>query len=166
MTLLDAPDYDYARARRQRNLLIGAAIVCVLVPVFLIAFWNWPSEHRVNRFFDALERQDDPQAFGIWNNDANWQSHPQQYAAYPYSRFTADWGPSGDYGVIRGHKILYATSHLGNVVLIAVQIDGKTTSLATLSVSKKDHTLDFSPFDLTPGEKKFGYTRWQISRHF
>jgi translation elongation factor EF-Tu-like GTPase len=58
------------------------------------------------------------------------------------------------------------TSHLGNVALIAVEIHGKTTALATLSVSKKDHTLDFSPFDLTPGEKKFGFTRWQISRHF
>ncbi len=166
MTLLDAPAYDYARARRLRNVLIGVLSVCILVPVLLVAFWNWPNEHRLNRFLTAIERQDYPQAYGIWNNDPNWQSHPQQFASYPYSRFVADWGPSGDYGVIRSHKILYATSHLGNVVLIAVEIHGKTTTLATFAISKNDHTIDFSPFDLTPGKKDFGMTRWQISRHF
>jgi hypothetical protein len=51
-------------------------------------------------------------------------------------------------------------------VLIAVEIHGKTTTLATFAVSKTDHALDFSPFDLTPGKKRFGFTRWQISEHF
>lgn len=166
MTLLDAPAYDYERARLMRKVLIAAAIVCVLVPVLTITFWNWSAEHRLNRFFTAVEHQDFTQAYGIWNNDPAWQSHAQRYGTYPYNRFLSDWGSASEYGQIRGHKILYATSHLGNVTLIAVEIHGKTSTMATFSVSKSDHTLDFSPFDLTPGKKVWGYQRWEISKHF
>ena len=50
------------------------------------------AEHKVNEFFAAVEAQDFPKAFGIWNNDADWQQHTQRYAAagYPYGRFVID----------------------------------------------------------------------------
>jgi hypothetical protein len=166
MTLLDAPNYNAARTRRLRIAALLALILSVLVVAFLIAGWNWPSEHRVNRFFAALEARDYPAAFGMWNNDPQWQAHPDRYTTYPYKRFLTDFGPSSDYGVIHSHRILYATSHLGNVVLIAVRISGNKTWLTTFAVSTQDYTIDFSAFDLTPGPKIFGYTRWHISPHF
>jgi hypothetical protein len=165
MTLLDAPSFDYPKARRRRILAIAAVIVCLLTPVLVFTLWNWPSEHRVNTFFAAVERQDYPKAFGIWNNDPDWQAHPQRHGDYPYSRFLKDWGPTGDFGVVASHQILYATSHLGNVCLLAVEVKGKKRAISTFAVSTKDHTVDFAPFDLTPGKKVLGLTRWQISMH-
>ena len=113
-----------------------------------------------------MEQQDYPKAFGIWRNDANWQLHQERFSDYPYTQFLKDWGPTSDFRVVNSHKILYTTSHLGNVVLLAVEVHASNSSIVTITVSKKDHTLCFSPFDLKPGEKKFGLTRWEISRKY
>lgn len=166
MTLLDAPTYNAARSRTIRNSLITLAIAGVITAILLYVFWNWPEEHRVNQFFQAVESQDFPKAFGIWNNDANWQQHPDKYvqAGYPYGRFLVDWSRSSDYGVITSHKIVYATSSLGNSVLLAVELNGRKTPMA-LAVAKKDHTMSFSPFDLTPMKNSLGWTYWQVSYH-
>ena len=58
----------------------------------------------MSKFFSAVEAKDYTQAFGIWNNDPNWQQHPNQYQTYPYKTFMSDWGPSGEYGVIEAPK--------------------------------------------------------------
>ncbi len=108
MTLLDAPSYDPAKARRRRNLLIAGLVACLVLAGFLWWFWDWPQEHRVNQFFAHVEAKDLPKAFGIWNHDPDWQQHPQQYAQYPYGRFETDWGHSSDWGDIKTHKILMA----------------------------------------------------------
>lgn len=165
MTLLDAPSFDYKKARRRRNLVIAAVVVCLLTPLLVVMLWNWPSEHRLNNFFAAVEQQNYPKAFGIWNNDPDWQAHAQKFWDYPYSRFLKDWGPGGEFGTVQSHHILYATSHLGNVCLMAVEIKGKKRAISTFAVSTKDHTVDFAPFDLTPGKKVLGLTQWQISMH-
>ena len=84
MTLLDAPTYDPAKARTRRNILIAGLIACLVLAGLLWFFWDWPQEHRVNQFFAAIEGNDLPKAFAIWNHDPNWQQHPQKYASYPY----------------------------------------------------------------------------------
>ena len=90
MTLLDAPQYDPARA--QRNLLIVqcsvGAIVLLFVSWWLVAGrpvdwpWNWNrylfGRATVNKFLTAVEANDLPGAYGIWINDKNWQQHPDQ----------------------------------------------------------------------------------------
>lgn len=163
MTLLDAPSYNAARARRTRNLLIGLAVLLVAVGIFLYVFWDWPEEHRVNQFFAAVQAQDFPKAFAIWNNDPNWQQHPDKYlkAGYPYGRFLVDWSKSGEYGVITSHKILYAAT-FGNNVIMAVEVNGRKTPL-TLGVEHKTHVIGFTPFTLTPVQNALGLTSWQIS---
>lgn len=166
MTLLDAPGYDAARVRRTRLVGIAAVGVLLVTVIVVIAGWNWPSEHRVDRFLTAIEAQDYVKAFGIWNNDAHWQEHAARYDVYPFKRFLTDWGPASEYGLLREHRILYATSHLGKVTLVAVRLRGSREWLSTFAVSRQDHRLDFFAFDLAPGEKLFGYTRWQISRHY
>ena len=92
MTLLDAPVYDQTRTKKRRNLLISASCFCGVVAIVVFLCWNLPAEHKANEFFAAVEAQDLPKAFGIWNNDADWQQHTQRYAAaaYPYGRFVID----------------------------------------------------------------------------
>jgi hypothetical protein len=164
MTLLDAPSYDQSRARKRRNLLIATFISCGLIGIVAFLCWNLPAEHRVNQFFTALEGEDFSKAFGIWNNDPNWQEHTQQYAeaGYPYGRFVVDWGKSSDYGRITSYKVLHSTSY-GNNTLLAVEINGHKTAPLALAVTKSTHTMSFSPFDLTPMKNGFGWTYWQVS---
>ncbi len=163
MTLLDAPSYDARRAKKRRNTWIGLAVACVVAGIFLFIFWNWPAEHRVNNFFAAVEAQDFPKAFAIWNNDPNWQQHPEKYvqAGYPYGKFLVDWGKSGEYGVITSHKIIYATG-FGNGVLMAIDVNGRKTPM-TLSVEKKMHTIGFTPFAIAQRKNSLGFNYYEIS---
>src|ERR1700712_3008769 len=162
MTLLDAPSFDAARARKRRNIIILSLVALAIIGVFVWIFWNWPAEHRVNRFFSALEQQQFEKAYGIWNNDPNWQQHPDKYKTppYPYKNFLDDWSLNGEYGKITSHKILYATSSLGNSTLMAIQVNGRRTPL-TLGVTHG--TIGFTPFSLTPQKGQFGLTYWQVS---
>lgn len=165
MTLFNASPQNAARTRRYHFLLTGTFVIWILVTILLFVFANRPAEIRVDRFFAALEAQNFQKAFGIWNNDPMWWQHPHKYVAagYSYDRFLDDWGPSGDFGVIHGHKILYSRAKRGNTVLMAVAINGNKAEPTILSVGKSDHTISFSPFDLTPRKDLFGFTYWQIS---
>ncbi len=162
MTLLDAPAYNASRARKRRNVIISGLVGVVILGILVWVFWNWPAEHRVNRFFGALEAQQFEQAYGIWNNDPDWQQHADKYktSTYPYNRFLDDWNVNGEYGKITSHKILYATSSLGNSTLMAVEVNGRKTPV-TLGVEHK--MIGFTPFSLTPQIGSFGLTYWQIS---
>lgn len=165
MTLFNSSPQNAARSRRYQFLLTGTFAVWILVTALLFFFSGRPAEKRVNNFFAALETQNFQKAYGIWNNDPAWWQHPSQYAskAYSYSRFLEDWGPSGDYGVIHSHKILYSRSKRGNTVLMAVAINGHAAQPTILAVGRKDHTISYSPFDLTPQKDLFGFTYWQLS---
>jgi hypothetical protein len=159
MTLLDAPAFDRKNSNHYRNLGALVLVVAALTMVFL--FRNLPAEHRVNQFFAAIEARDFTRAYGLWNNDPNWQQHAQQYHGYSYGRFLVDWGESGDYGRISSHRILHSTS-LGNTSVMAVEVNGHKTPLI-LAVTKNTHTMNFPPFALTPVKADFGWTDWQVS---
>src|ERR1039457_5549533 len=120
MTLLDAPQYDPARSRR--NLLIVqcsvGAFVLLFIGWWLVASrpvdwpWNWNrylfGRHAVNKFLSAVEADDLTRAYGIWTNDKNWQQHSAQHSVYPFARFQGDWSPTSpdnEYGAIKSHKI-------------------------------------------------------------
>lgn len=162
MTLLDAPAYDAARARRRRNILIGA-----VAAVFVLFFgwwgvagcpidfpWHWNAyilgKSAVNRYLTAVEQNDLTKAYGIWMNDPNWQQHPDRYHSYPFSRYQDDWSrtsPDNEYGVIQTHRI--AASHVyGSVLLVAVLINGRKSGALNLAYDPKTHTLDYSPPDM------------------
>jgi hypothetical protein len=158
MTLLDAPTFNAARARRNRNILISVIAVVVLVAVvgFLgfVTGHGWffstlPSEHRVNKFLDTVEAKDFTKAYAIWNNDDDWQKHPDQYKLYDFNQFQKDWGPASDYGVIRSHQIVI-TKAVGNGVVMGVDINGGKTPLF-LRVDNKSKQIGFSPIELYVG---------------
>jgi hypothetical protein len=165
MTLMDARVDDTTSGKNRRTLIIALFCVAGAIAITASLAWNLPAERRVNQLFAAIENQDFPQAFGIWNNDPGWQQRAQQYAAagYSYGRFVSDWGSNGEYGAIKSHKILHATSRHGNSTLLAVEVNGRQAALLTLAVEKHMHTMNFSPFALMPTETGLGWTDWQIS---
>jgi hypothetical protein len=156
MTLMDAPQFNARRERRNRNLAIAAIVVAVLIFFGVISFyldmpwslWHWPSDHRANQFFATVESGNLQKAYGLWNNDPNWQQHPAQYAGYDFTQFQKDWGPASDYGVIKSHQIIIAKT-VGNGVVMGVDINGGKTPIFL----RVDHTktIGFSPVELYTG---------------
>jgi hypothetical protein len=159
MTLLDAPTFDAAKARRKALILrISAG---VLVALF-VAWWlvcgrpiDWPwywnrylfGRITANHFMDALEANDLQKAYGIWVHDKNWQQHPQNFTVYPYSRFVGDWSPTSpdnEYGPIRSHKIALV-GHYGNGVLVAILMNGRKSNALDLGYDPKTGQLSFAP---------------------
>jgi hypothetical protein len=158
MTLLDAPAYDVRRAKRNRNIVITIVTVIVAVGLFgvlgFVSGHGWffrtvPAEHRVNKFFAALESSDYKKAFTIWTNDPNWEQHPDQYKPYDFNQFYKDWGPSGDYGTIKSHHIAISKA-VGNGVVMGVDINGGKTPIF-LRVDDKSKQVGFSPVELYVG---------------
>ena len=157
MTLLDAPKYDAKKARLIRNLSIAGVSAVVIGAILLGMFfldrpwwlWNWASDHRVNNFLTIVESGDMQKAYGLWNNDPNWQQHPDEYKGYDFTQFQKDWGPASDYGKIRSHEIIMATT-VGNGVVMGVDINGGKTPIF-LRVDNKNKTIGFSPVELYSG---------------
>lgn len=159
MTLLDAPKFDEVRDRRRRAILTLTASVLGLLFIswWLIAShpvdwpWNWNTHlfgrRTVNRFLTAVEKNDLAGAYGIWLHDKNWQQHPQQYSVYPFSRFEDDWSPQSpdnEYGAIQSHRIAAARIY-GNVLLVAIFINGRKSDALNLAYDPKTRTLSYSP---------------------
>jgi hypothetical protein len=162
MTLLDAPEFDYARDRRRRKILIsaGAALLVFLIGFWLAAGrpvdfpWYWSSHLRgrieVHAFFKAVEKNDLAKAYGVWTHDKNWQQHPQQHAGYSFDRFQKDWSPESpdnEYGAIHSHRIAAAIMH-GNVLQVGIFVNERKSKAINLDYDPKDHTLNFSPEDV------------------
>ena len=159
MTLLDAPQFNAARARRNTLVLqiAAGALVVLLVAWWLVASrpvdWPWNWNHylfgriQVNKFLTAVEANDFARAYGIWVNDKNWQQHPQQHSVYPFARFEDDWSPTSpdnEYGAIKSHKIVLAGRY-GNSVLVAILFNGRKTDALDLAYDPKTGQLSFSP---------------------
>ena len=162
MTLMDAPKFDAARARR-RNQIINGTLIGILVLLVGMWFftgrpvdypWNWWSywagERDVNQFLQAVESNDMVRAYGIWNNDFDWRNHPAKYQTYPFSRFEEDFGQASsanDFGTIQSHQIV-ARKLTGTSLIVAAMINGRKSHPLFLAFDKHDHTLSFSPFEL------------------
>ncbi len=156
MTLFEAKPYDPAQGRKRRNIII--AIVFALLVIGLI-WWQlrfWPEEQVVDRFFDALQQANFEQAYGVWMADPNWKQHPDRYSRYSYNDFIKDWGPGGEWGVIKSHKI-YAVGYpprghgaptfgTPSGVVVIVTVNDRISRKESLWVQKDDKTLGFSPY--------------------
>lgn len=93
MSLMDAPQYNERSERRKITILISIGVVILLLIVLTLAgyilghgwlFTNLGAEHRVDKFFNALEAKDYKKAYDIYEN-----GHPD--SGYPLQRFTQDW---------------------------------------------------------------------------
>lgn len=149
MTLLDAKEYDSAKARK-RNRAIVLAVVAVLV-LAAVAWWfrYWPEERIVGKFFDQLQKQDFNAAYGIWMRDPDWQQHPDRHPKYPFGEFYRDWGPGGEWGAIKTQKVFGASACPGggSGVVVDVVVNDRAEH-AQVWVEKSDHTLSYPPCEL------------------
>lgn len=152
MPLLDAPAYNEGEARLKRNLLIGAAATVVLLILLTLGgyiaghgwlFTNLPAEHRVNTFFNALQAKDYAKAYGIYNNDPDWQQHPDKYKDYPLQRFTEDWTTESPVktAITSHHVDLSRTDGEGSSAgtIVAVRVNGGNKLF--MWVLKRDGTM-------------------------
>lgn len=167
MTLMDAPKYDAAKARRRTQIFSG---IFGALAVFIVFMWfftgrpvDWPwtwwmywaGERDVNQFLQAVESNDMARAYGIWNNDFDWQRHPDKYVHPTYERFKQFWGQNSsdnDYGTILSHRVV-ARKKAGEGLIVGMMINGRKSAPLFLIYDGKSHTLDDSPFELTIPEQ-------------
>jgi hypothetical protein len=149
MTLLDAREYDPEKARKRRKQIISAITFLVIVLALLWWFRYWPEKRIVGHFFDALQKQDYKTAYGIWMNDPQWSEHPNQHPKYSFNDFYRDWGPGGEWGLIKTHKVYGASTCPGggSGVVVDVIVNDRAEH-AQVWVEKSDHTLSYPPCEL------------------
>lgn len=149
MTLLDAKEYDERRAHKRNIRIIW--VVSVIVIVLALGWWfrYWPEERIVGHFFDDLQKQDYKSAYGIWMHDPDWQQHPNEHPKYPYGDFYRDWGPGGEWGLIKTQKVYGASTCPGpsSGVVVDVIVNDRAEH-AQVWVEKSDKTLSFPPCEL------------------
>jgi hypothetical protein len=149
MTLLDAQEYDSEKARKRRKQIISA--IAILVIVLALGWWfrYWPDERIVGHFFDALQKQDYQTAYGIWMHDPQWAQHPNEHPKYPFNDFYRDWGPGGEWGLIKTQRVYGASTCTGGGSGVVVDvIVNERTEHAQVWVEKSDHTLSYPPCEL------------------
>ena len=155
MTLFEAQPYDARRARKKRDIILAAVAAVIVIAVVLWMFRFWPEEHVVDQFFTALQQQHFEQAYGIWMHDPDWKQHPDRYTSYSYNDFIKDWGPSGEWGIIKSFRVEGAAVPHGysgspfataSGVVVVVTVNERIADKAHVWVQKDDKTLGFSPF--------------------
>jgi hypothetical protein len=148
-TILTAPQYDPIREKRKKQIIAAVVLVVIAIGALAYAYRNWPEEHVVNKFFTALVNKDFKQAYGIWMHDPAWEQHPQKYTSYPFNEFYRDWGPGGEWGIIRSYHVDGSANpkhgHASGVVVV-VTVNERVGDKARIWVEKSDKTLTFSPY--------------------
>lgn len=156
MGLLDSPPLDPGSERRRARLRYGAlglvALLILSLPL-LFLFRNFREERAVDKFLSAVERKDFRDAFAVWNADPAWEQHTAKYKDYPFGQFQLDWGPSGEYGEIKSHKVEGSVTPRSKLtdatgVVVAVRINGRAEP-ACLWVERKTRAISFSPLPCT-----------------
>ena len=96
-----------------------------------------------------LQKQDYQTAYGIWMHDPQWAQHPGEHPKYPYNDFYRDWGPGGEWGIIKTKKVYGASTCPGggSGVVVDVIVNDRTEH-AQVWVEKSDHTLSYPPCEL------------------
>jgi hypothetical protein len=150
MTLLDAKQYDAGRDRRRRNVILFVVIVVLVLAWVGYHLRNHLERADVSHFFAALQRQDYETAYGIWFHDRNWRQHPQKYK-YEFNEFYQDWGPGGEWGLIKSYHVDCSLSPSnGSGVIVQATVNGRAEH-PYLWVQKSDKTLSFSPSEIECG---------------
>ncbi len=152
MTLMDAEQYDPGRDRRRRMRIAVAAIVLILVAWVAYHCRHYPERRAASRFFAALQSQNYESAYAVWFNDPDWKQHPNKYSAYPFSPdFYRDWGPGGEWGLVRSYSVDCSLSPgSGSGVIVQATVNSRSEH-AYVWVEKANKTLSFSPSEIECG---------------
>jgi len=156
MTLFEAQPYDPVQARKRRIRIVSISALVLLVLILAWNFRHYPLERIVDTFFAALQQQDYEKAYGIWNHDPNWKQHPQKYPEYSFAEFMKDWGPGGQWGLIKSYHVDGSAVPKGGTgtkfdvgssgIVVVVTVNERVADKAHIWVEKSDKTLGFSPY--------------------
>jgi len=145
-TVFTAPEYDPRRERRKLIVIAGVVAAVIAAGVLVYLYRNWPEERVVDKFFTALVNKDFEKAYGVWQHDPDWKQHPQEHPKYSFREFYNDWGPGGEWGIIKSfHVDGSAQPKEGSGVVVVVTVNERKVP-ARIWVEKKDKTLSFSPY--------------------
>ncbi len=151
MTLMDAKQYDSARERRRRMWIALAVIVLVIVAWAAYHYRDYPERKAVNKFFAALQSQNYEAAYSVWFRDPDWKQHANKYSAYPFNDFYRDWGPGGEWGLVKSYSVDCSLSPgSGSGVIVQVTVNSRAQH-AFVWVEKANKTLSFSPSEIECG---------------
>ena len=153
MTLLNAPEYDARKEKLKIAVIAGSASTLVLLILLTLAgyvmghgwlFTNLPAEHKVDKFFTALEANDYSKAYAIYTNDDAFAQHAAQHKDYTLQRFTEDWTTESPVGApVRSHHVEISktdgTGNFGTGIIVAVRIND--TKKLFMWYQKSDGTL-------------------------
>lgn len=116
---------------------------------YTAAPWDdFQKQHASNKDAKAVAK-----AYGDQVHDPDWQAHSAALTTYPFDRFQKDWGPNAannDYGVISSHQIQAARMY-GNVLVVAMLLNGRKSKPVFLSYDTQTRQLGFSPVELYLG---------------
>ena len=154
MTIFEAqpPDpRDEEKMRRRRRALVASVIALLLMGGAAYWFRYWPEQQVVDKFFKQIEAKNYENAYAIWQADPDWKQHTERYKLYPFGQFQLDWGPTGDYGEIKSHKVegaLPPRSKTGPVsgVVVVITVNDRVQP-ACLWVEKKTKVISYSPIE-------------------
>jgi hypothetical protein len=150
MALMDAEPYDPTRERRRRNLSLTIVVV-LLIGIWIAYHLRDHSERSTaGRFFAALKKQDYETAYGVWLQDRSWKQHLAKYTVYSFNDFNRDWGPGGEWGLVKSYHVDCSLNPGGSGVIVQVTINHRAKH-AYVWVQKSDHTLSFSPQEIECG---------------
>jgi len=134
MTLLDSkPPRPPSGIRRYIPLPILILVLALMAVLLGYRLWDYPEERAVSRFLTALENAQYQEAYRLW----------QPSPSYSFDDFMRGWGEQGDYGRIRGFKIVRSKSKGSNTVIVTVSINHVEPSL-DLIVDRKTKGLAYS----------------------
>jgi hypothetical protein len=149
MTLLDAPEYDPARARLRIIKIVGSIVMIMVLATIVWVNRYWQEKRVADKFFAALQKKDYETAYGIYFADPQWKRHAGEHSLYPYNEFYRDWGPGGEWGVINSYDIFW----LGNCPrsgsgVIADIVVNQRAEHAQIYIDKHDRTISSVPCDI------------------
>lgn len=146
---MDAQQFDEARARRRRTLIILVVFGVLILAWVAYHLRNYPHRRTADKFFAALASQDLEHAYAIWMQDPDWKQHPSKYSNYSFGDFLQDWGPAGEWGHIKSYSINCSYSS-GTGVIVQATLNQRAEH-AYVWVDKSDKTLHFSPNQIECG---------------
>jgi hypothetical protein len=149
MTLMDAQQYDETRDRRRRNFIIAGVFIVLILGWLGYHCRHYPERRVADQLFGALQRGDVEGAYAIWVKDPNWKQHPEKHTQYAYGDFAQDWGPSGEWGIIKSYRIDCSYSS-GSGVIVQATVNNRAQH-AYVWVDKNDKALFVSPNDIDCG---------------
>jgi hypothetical protein len=145
MTLLDAKQYDPSHDRRRNIRILSIIIVLAIIAGLAWNYRNLAEERIATQFFGDLQQKNYEAAYAVWMHDPNWKQHPEKYSQYTFSEFYRDWGPGGEWGLIKSHRIYGSLNPKNGSGVIVEVVVNERAEHARVWVEKGDKTMSFSP---------------------